>query len=310
MISANGFRRVAETIASIYEHTSEGDIEKTVVRQSRGIDSFHTVQDTAVPEITIGNCHFSDQSSSGRIDSKGQVVEWNLEFSPPSREPKTFDLSAGPSLRLPGLNQRLNRFNESTLESDLTAQGVITITRPGKPKQQRVLESASGRLTHSHSSRLGWTWIAGHCNQFVDSKGNPVDCLFDGRTVRNKIAGPLLTPSLSTFYFRYRGERFEFNSLFDSVRLRSDYQLTEWNIKADRGELAFRGQLKAELRDIAGITLEDTDGSLLYCNQAGIASMTLHVYRRGQLEASLFSKNSAGYEIVEREKSSYIPLLT
>ncbi|MGZ3689317.1 MAG: hypothetical protein ACXVBW_13515, partial [Bdellovibrionota bacterium] len=95
----------------------------------------------------------------------------------------------------------------------------------------------------------------------------------------------------------------------DVFTVRSKNTLTDWKFQADRGELSFRGYAKAEHKDFAGLTYEDTNGSLLYCGNSKLSDMRVLVYRRGKLEATFDAPGTAAFEVVSRHKNPYVPII-
>jgi hypothetical protein len=92
-------------------------------------------------------------------------------------------------------------------------------------------------------------------------------------------------------------------------RIRSKNTLTDWSFQADRGDLSFRGQAKAEHKDFAGLTFEDVDGSLFYSAASMLSNLRVHVYRKGKLESAFYANRTAAFEIISRRKNPYVPLL-
>jgi hypothetical protein len=161
---------------------------------------------------------------------------------------------------------------------------------------------------HLYGPKSGHAWVWGHCNTFLNEAGKSAPFLFEGISAQTQM-GPMVTPRLSSFYFHYRGENYYFNTLKDLLFLKSKNTLNQWNFKADRGDLSFTGYAKAEHKDFAGLTFEDTDGSLLYCANSKLSDMKILVYRRGKLEATFTATGTASFEVVSRSKNPYVPLL-
>ena len=162
---------------------------------------------------------------------------------------------------------------------------------------------------HQCGKNSGHSWAWGHCNSFVHENGESAAFVFEGLTARARLAGTIPTPKLSSFYFHYQGHEHRFNSLWDAVHTRSQHSLNDWKFRVERGELSFRGSMTSEYRDFAGLTWEDTDGSLLYCANSKLSDMTVLVYRRGKLEATFKSRGTTSFEIVSRQRNPYVPIL-
>jgi hypothetical protein len=169
-------------------------------------------------------------------------------------------------------------------------------------------KDASGMQGHLEGPKSAHSWVWGHCNLFTDEQGRPSDFAFEGLSAK-AFLGPLTSPKLSCFYFHYRNQDYYFNTLKDAFFIKSKNTLNEWMFQVDREDLSFRGRAHAEHKDFAGLTFEDTDGSLLYCAHSQLSDLHIFVYRRGKLEASFQAKGAAAFEVVSRNKNPYVPLL-
>lgn len=284
LASRNGFNRTTETLAVFFQRRSAHEISKLALKQSRDLG-------------LASDAILSGSECRGSILAGGKSIEWDLRLEP--RTEASFNAFPR-SLRRLGLF----RNRSVTIAEDLLASGSVTVD--GNKVQ---LESARATLRTSRGPALLHSWAWGQCNAFVDEKGDGTDFIFEGTTGRARVLGFLPGPRFSTFFFRYKGQSYAFNSAWSSLRLRSRNSLTQWQFRADRGDLSFRGELKAEHRDFAGITREDTDGSLCYSAYSLISDARIHIYRQGKLETTLTSVGGAALEVVGRKKNRYVPLL-
>jgi hypothetical protein len=290
--SQNGFRRVAETWAIAFQRTSARDVKKTALKQTYDLDAFQ-FEDSG---IKIGDCYFDQNRTRGSIQSKGNSIQWDLTFL--SERPTSFNM-VPESLSKIGFT----RYSANTLCEDLLISGTTQIN--GETTQWKQAPGMSG---HFRGAKSGNSWVWGHCNTFQNDQGQIVPFIFEGITAKVKM-GPFSIPKLSSFYFHYQNEDYFFNTVRDALYLKSNHSLNEWNFQADRNELSFRGHVRAEHKDFAGLTFEDTNGSYLYCANSELSDMKVHVYRRGKLESTFTATSSAGFEIVSRDKNPYVPLL-
>lgn len=317
LCSSNGYRRIAEAWAVIFDQGVNP--RKLALKQTFPIDQFRLENGV----ISIGpNSHIDMHGTQGKIESKGHVISWNLNFSDVS--PVTFD-AVPKTLRSLGFKS----LHVDTLSESLKVSGSVEIDG-----EHWDWKEASGMFAHHGGKNLGHSWAWGHCNQFIDESGKPVDVIFEGLNAHAKIAGPLASPALSSFLIQYQNKRYQVNSLWNALRARSENDFREWKFQWDTkdtsqkknpDDLSFRGHFKAEHRDFAGMTYEDTDGSYLYCHYSQMATLTLWIYRNGKLETTLRSgalKNpdalesaskiftaTATFEISGKSRSPYVPLL-
>jgi hypothetical protein len=302
LISANGFRRIAETWAVYFQRNGTKEVTKLALKETFDVKSFTTSPNG---DIKIGECEFSGTRSRGKIQSKGKTISWDLQLA--TGHDAAFNL-VPESLKRAGLVKN----SAITVGEDLRFSGTTEITDPasGNGEPQKITwNGAAGMQGHLSGTKSGHSWVWGHCNLFVDDHGKPVPFIFEGLSAKAQLMGTITSPKLSTFYFHYEGQPYAFNSLWDAVRVKSKNTLTDWEFQADRGELSFRGKAKAELKDFAGLTYEDTNGSLLYCANSKLSDMQVHVYRRGKLESAFYSNGMAAFEVVSRDKNPYVPLL-
>lgn len=296
LISANGFRRVAETWAIHFQRSSSSskEVSKLALKQTHDLKSFGYDADGT---IRVAGCEFGPRHTRGQITSKGKTIAWDLE------------IQTGHDVRFNLVPETLSRTGlvrntAITVAEDLRFSGTTRID--GTESQWT---NAAGMQAHLSGTKNGHSWVWGHCNLFVDAQGRPVPFLFEGLSAKARLVGSLPSPRLSTFFFHYDGKAYHFNSLWDALRVKSRSTLTEWQFQADRGDLSFRGKAQAELKDFAGLTYEDTNGSLLYCANSKLSNLEIHVYRRGKLENTFYSHGTAAFEVVTRQKNPYVPLL-
>ena len=293
LITKNGFQRVAETWAIFFSREENRDVTKWAVKQSYPISAFQP----DASSVRIGDCMMSAEATKGSVQSKGRNIHWDFKLQ--NLHDQAVNLVPEGLKRL-----RIVRNDVWALSEHLSAAGTVTVDGT-----EYKMSDAVGMQGHISGPKNGHSWVWGHSNSFVNEKGEPASFIFDGITAKARLSGNLTTPKMSSFYFFYQGKHFRFNSVWDALHLKSKATITEWNFQADRGDLSFRGTVKAEHKDFAGITFEDTDASLLYCANSKLSDMSIHVYRRGKLEATFLSQGTAAFEIVSRRKNPYVKML-
>lgn len=296
--SKNGFKRIAETWAIFFQKKDTREIQKIAVKQSHDLSSFKEIKTENLNGIQIGESELFDSKTQGKIKSKGNEISWDLEMSP--------SIPLGRFNLVPHILNKVGIVKNTawTPFEDLRFKGVCDING-----ETHHWENAPGMQGHLSGPKNGHSWIWGHCNSFLESDGSHSPVVFEGLTGKASLAGLIPTPALSTFYFYYQGKEYHINSLWSAIRARSKHSLTDWSFEVESGELLFKGYIKADLRSFAGITYEDTNGSLLYCANSKLSEMSLLIYRNGKCEATLLSKASAAFEIVSRDKNQYVQFL-
>jgi hypothetical protein len=294
LISANGFRRVAETWAVHFQRGANKEVAKQAWKQSHDLKAFSSSDDGT---IRVADCEFAPTHTRGQISSKGKTIAWDLQLQ--TGHDASFNL-VPPALSRSGLVKN----SAVTVAEDLRFSGTVEIDG-----EKFEWKNAAGMQAHLSGPKNGHSWVWGQCNLFVDGQGQPVPFLFEGLSAKARLLGSLPSPKLSTFFFHYEGKPYVFNSLWDALRVKSSSTLTEWSFQADRGDLSFRGKASAELKDFAGLTYEDTNGSLLYCANSKLSNLEIHIYRSGKLESTFYAHGTAAFEVVMREKNPYVPIL-
>jgi hypothetical protein len=294
LVSRNGFQRRAEVCAILFQRTTGGETKKTVLKQTFEPASLEILSQGG---FRIGTCELSRSATRGSIQAKGQTITWDLSIG--FRQKIEFDLIP-PGIR----NLTMSKTSIASVEGDAVFNGYSALQSEKIEWQQAhgILECHSGPLT-DHS------WIWAHSNHFVSESGVPVPFVFKGLSLRSHILGLIPSPQFSSFHFMFKGKAYDFNSLKDFLRIKSRSSATEWHFQAEQANLLFRGHAKVEPKDFAGLTLEDTQGSLLYCSTSELSDVTVHIYRDGKLESALRAEKSASMEIVSMKKNPYVPLL-
>lgn len=297
LISANGFRRVAEVMGVYFQKTSEQEVSKVAVRQIHDIGSFSYSPEAGVH---IGECSFSENRTQGKIVTQGRSIQWNLSLDAHSAsQNQPYELT-------PSILKKIKLAKSSVLTPHPSLHFTGTIEINGRISEW---QSVPGMQGHQSGPRNSHSWLWAHCNSFLTEKGDPVAFSFEGLTSRSRWLGQVPLPRICSFHFQYQDQSYLFNSLETPLRLRCSSGLNEWSFQADRDDLSFRGQIKAEFKDFAGLNLEDTDGSLIYCSTTQLASVRFQIYRSGKLETVLVAPNVATFEQASRVRNPYVPQL-
>ena len=292
--SANGFKHVAEVWAVVSNRGENGDTAKIALKQSYDSGALARV---GVDGLRVGESELNDRGTRGTIVSKGRTIKWDMTYQ---------SVQNGQFNMVPDIFRRmkLTRNSITTLNEDLRFAGTLEVDG-----QVYKWSNAPGMRAHRSGPYMDHSWLWGHCNAFADENGRPASLVFEGFSGRSRMNGFLPSPRFSTFYFIYQGTEYCFNTLMDSLHSRSESGHSDWKFQAERGDLSFRGHIKGEYRDFAGLTFEDTDGGLFYGANSNLSDMTITVYRRGKLESTFKAEGTAALEIVTRQKNPYVPLV-
>jgi hypothetical protein len=161
-----------------------------------------------------------------------------------------------------------------------------------------------GSLGHNwgtrHTHLYAWGQISSW-DKLGTSPENASDLVFEAGTGRVKV-GPIVVPPLTVIAVRFRGVRYEWNSLADlrSNRGAIHSDLRRWTFSGRNALGSIEGELHAETRDFVGLGYENPNGAMTYCLNSKIAHarIQLSVSGRAPLEAT---SSAAALEIGTRD---------
>jgi hypothetical protein len=176
--------------------------------------------------------------------------------------------------------------------------------------RELIVEGARGGQAHlwgtKHASR--WAWV--HANDLCGPDGEPrPGDIVDGVSVWVPRFGREVGPS-TPFVGSLAGRDASSTSPRRVLANESRIALTGWEFEiGTAGARRVAGQVDAPREQLAGVTYEDPDGEKAYCYNTEVATLRLHVRRRGELEASLVAPGRAHFEYAQREPVAGVPLL-
>jgi len=289
-----GLKKATELWGIFFDPKTAGaPSQKIAIKNTASPNAYEVKPDGS---IWIEDSVFAENKTSGSIVSRGQRIEWDLHF-----EPNDFTFFHVPQIL------KKSKLSKSTVckpNTNIQFNGWFKIN----DKRYEVKE-APGCQGHIWGTKYAKDWAWAHCNSFegVDAKKSPV--VFEALTARVKLANLITSPQMSALFLEYKGKRYELNRLMESFSIRSKYDLTSWRLEADQGPLRVIAEISCDVKDLAGITYEDTEGLFLHCKNSELASMTLSIYLNGKLETTLRSRQTTGFETVSRERSPYVEVL-
>ena len=165
--------------------------------------------------------------------------------------------------------------------------------------ERQEWSKAPGMQGHLAGPKNGHSWAWGHCNHFVDESGAPAQVVWDGLCARARL-GVHAAPPLSSMLIQAGNHTWRFNTLRDAWRIHSAYDYEGWRFRARKEGHLFEGRITARRDDYAGVTYEDTDGSLLYCHNAKICDMLLEITGPDGNRRRYQAERNVAYEVVDR----------
>jgi hypothetical protein len=176
--------------------------------------------------------------------------------------------------------------------ADLRVNGTVQVGDKVFPVQD-----ATGALGHLHGRRHAQAWAWTHCNRFDGGE----DAVFEAISARVRLLGRV-TPPLSSFILRLRGQTWTFSSLRNWPKTTTTWGEGVWRFTAENKDVRIEGELRApDPQRVAMVTYTDTDGSKLWCANSKLAALTLHVddLQTGERE-TLVATQTAAFEEVDR----------
>ena len=294
--SSNGFRESAQVSAILFRKETGAGLP---IALKEVFDLKKAVSEDGGKKIRVGACEFSDDRTKGRVQSKGNTVEWDLTISKRRSEDIGFNLVPAPF--------RLSKFSPGvrlTSRPDLVVQGWVSLN--GDRAEVRDTAGAQNFLTGLRSCQ---SWITVQCDTFENDQGVPVSFVFAGAEFKNRILGIFPSPTISSLHLVYAGKTYNFDSAREAIRVKSHRTLNTWTIEAERGDLTFRASSTFKHKDFAGWTQEDTRGAVIYGAISVFADLEVQVYREGKLQVALKAPHRAVIETFSRKKNPYVPHL-
>lgn len=288
--SENGFRRFADISAIVFERDQDDTTEKTAFRQVFDLSEIHSASD-----LRIGACKFNMQGTQGKLESKGRTIEWDLKHD----LELSHDFNLVPSyLRSGGLiKTQIHSFDDH-----VKTNGLVTLDG-----RRIEIQDGLGILRKYQGRKLRRSWMSGHCSSFTNERGEPVKSLFRANYFQAESVKLLIPLRFKSYTFLYQDREYLFNSLWSTFKVRSEHSLNTWKFRADQGEISFQGEISSQIKDFAGLMVEDTDGSVLYNAISTLSNMRISIYRNEKLENQYLSKNTTTVELICGDKNPYIP---
>jgi len=262
------------------------------VKQSLPIDALRW--DGNRFRLSLGDAELRQTGCQGAIDDpgRGHRLSWELSFDSASEamfhwpHPKMYEL------RLPK-TKMISPHIDARFSGRLVADG-----------RTIELKDAPGQQTHMWGTQHGLRWCWGHCDAFEEDP----EAVWEGLDAQVPI-GPWESPHLKLFLLRFQGRWHRFNRPRMLLRNRSQYELGRWNFEAFNDELRLSGTVETELTDLIGVTYQDPDGKLLWCNNSKLATARLEISGSGGRELGrLTCHRAAALEFVDRRIAAEVPI--
>jgi hypothetical protein len=259
-------------------------------------------------EVPLGNCNFSTDGLSVRIDdalldeqglrgeaaSGGRRIAWDLRFSG----------QAAPLFLLPAGSYEAGFPRAKSLVGLPLAVFNGRLVVDGR---EIAVSDWVGSQNHNwgsrHTDQYAWGQVAGfdtHPGSFLEIA-----------TARVRI-GPLWTPCLTPLVLRHQGEEFALNGFRQMFRARGRFDFFTWSFRSETKTAAVEGTITAPRDAFVGLHYSNPPGGIKHCLNTKIASCEIVLARRGTdggaTTETLSTRHRAAFEILTDDRSHGIAI--
>jgi hypothetical protein len=212
--------------------------------------------------LRVGDGLFSPCSASGRVDSGGHSIEWDLSYEPCDT---TYHHV---SRRMVQLARASSVVCSPNLDTRFSGRVVVD-------GDHIVLDEEPGCQSHLWGRKHVDDWVWVHSNAFEKLPGT----VFEGLAARPRRAGRMLPP-IQSLYLRHRGEEHRFVRLRLAEQWQRKLGMGYWSFSAMNTRLYIEGAAQCRLRDMLQAEYSDPDGERLYCINSEVANLKIRLFRR------------------------------
>ncbi|MFP5261416.1 MAG: tocopherol cyclase family protein [Blastocatellia bacterium] len=212
--------------------------------------------------LKISDGLFTASRATGRVDSEGHSIAWDLSFTP---NLKTYHHVTR------AINQ-LARPSSFVCSPNLDTRYRGTIIVGG---EELALEEEPGCQSHLWGRKHANEWVWVHSNAFENHPGT----VFEGLAAGQRRARRAFPP-IQSLYLRHHGEEHRFLRLRLADQWQHKLGIGYWSFSAMNRSVYIEGSAQCRLRDMLQVEYKDPDGDRLYCVNSEVASMKIRLFRR------------------------------
>jgi len=257
--SADNLPRCASLWAAIFNRRSPE--QNFGLRREYSIDKC-VFDDRDGSGLTLGEGVFTSSTASGRIQTGGHRVEWDLSYVPCE---KTYHHVSRAVIQLA-------RPSSFVCSPNLATRFTGRIVVDGA---EVVLEGEPGCQSHLWGRKHVDEWVWVHSNAFESFP----DTVFEGLAARARRAGQMLPP-IQSLYLRHRGEEHRFVRLRFAEQWQRKLGMGYWSFSAMNTRFYIEGAAQCRLRDMLQAEYADPDGERLYCINSEVANLKIRLFKR------------------------------
>jgi hypothetical protein len=259
----------------------------------------HAVAKKVVP---IADCEFrrdafgvrigGAQLGPGSLSGAAGAIEWDLRFA--GDEP--------PVLLLPQ-KMYTGRFPKAkSLVALPLARYSGSYRVGGEPVD---VDGWLGSQNHNWGSQHTHRYAFGQVAGFTDAP----DTFLEVATAKARIAGPLVTPWVTTLVLRHRGTEYSLVSLRRARRATARYGYFHWDFATGDDSVRISGRISADRGAFVGLRYGNPPGGYKHClnTKIGTAEITVRDRGSGRTEV-LHAPNRALFEILTDDTEHGVPI--
>jgi hypothetical protein len=248
--------------------------------------------EVARDEFPIADCEFKQDEFAvrigtaelgpGRLTGMAGGIGWDLSFSGQER----------PLLLLP---PRLYASRFPKAKSLVTLPLASYSGRCSVNGRDLDVDGWAGSQNHNwgsaHTDRYAFGQVAG----FDEAP----ETFLEVATVKTKIAGPVMTPWLTTLVLRHYGREHSLVALRMAIRAKAKYSYVQWDFASSDDEVDISGRIAADRNAFVGLRYDNPPGGIKHCLNTKIATaeVTVRDRRTGQT-TELRAANRTLFEIL------------
>jgi hypothetical protein len=171
---------------------------------------------------------------------------------------------------------------------------------------QRVeVEDWIGSQNHNWGSRHTERYAFGQVAGFDDAP----DTFLEVATVQARVAGPIMTPELTTLVLRHDGADYGLVAPRRALRAKARYGYFHWDFATGDERVRITGRISADRSAFVGLSYNNPPGGVKYClnTKIGAAELTVRNRETGRTE-SLRTSNRALFEILTDDTEHGVPI--
>lgn len=162
-----------------------------------------------------------------------------------------------------------------------------------------------GSQNHNWGSQHTHRYAFGQVAGFDDAP----DSFLEVATAQARVAGPIMTPELTTLVLRHGGAEYALVSVRRAWRATARYGYYHWDFATGDDKVRITGRINAERDSFVGLRYYDPPGGVKHClnTKIGAAQVTVRHRESGRTE-TLRTDNRALFEILTDDTEHGVPM--